>query len=255
MKILITGSKGGIGYHLGIKLAKRSHFVYMTTHTDEQKDKLQQEINKLNLKHQIKVFKLDITSKKDRQLIDNLDIDVLYTHAGVGEGGSILKLPIDKIKYNYEVNVFSTIELIKRYYKRLTETNKKGKVIITSSIAGLIPIQYLGSYTSSKAALSMLVRTINKELKIEKAKLKVYLVEPGAYKTGFNQVMIDKIGNYDNVDQQLKLTNIFNLIERRRIDSVVNKMISLSLKDSYKLRHRVPLLQRIFIKIYLIFCG
>ena len=254
MKILITGAAGGIAYQLGIKLAKRNHLVYMTTHTTEQKQQLQKKINNLRLTDQIKVFTLDITDNNNLNIIDNLDIDILFAHASIAEGSSILELPINKIKYNYEVNVFSNIELIKKYIKTKNK-NKKGKIIITSSIAGMLPIPYLGSYTSSKAALSMIARTIQKELKYSKSKIKVYLLEPGAYKTGFNQVMIDKIGNHDSEKQQLKMHKIFNLIECKNINSVVDKMIFLAEHDSIKTIHRVPLLQRMLIKLYLIIFG
>ena len=115
MKILITGAAGGIAYQLGIKLAKRNHLVYMTTHTTEQKQQLQKKINNLRLTDQIKVFTLDITDNNNLNIIDNLDIDILFAHASIAEGSSILELPINKIKYNYEVNVFSNIELIKKY--------------------------------------------------------------------------------------------------------------------------------------------
>lgn len=252
MNILITGATGGIGYQLGIKLAEKKHLVYMTTHTTKQMHQLQQQINCLKLNNQIKVFKLDITNQHDLNLINNLDIDVFFIHASIGEGGSILEIPIDKIKYNYKVNLFSNIELIKRYIKTRPK-NKPGKVIVTSSLAGIMPIPYLGSYTSSKAALSMIIKTIHKELKKSNPNLKVHLIEPGAYKTGFNQVMINKIGNYDSEQKQLKIHKVFDFIECKNLESVVNKMIFLAEHNSKKLIHRTPLLQKILVKLYIIF--
>lgn len=227
----------------------------MTTHTMKQKQQLQRKITQLKMNNRIKVLKLDITNSKDRNIIDSIDIDVLFAHAGVGEGSAILDLPIDKLKNNYDVNIFSNIELIKRYIKKQNNNKKKGKVIVTSSIAGVIPIPYLGSYASSKAALSMIIKTMNKELKNDRSKVKVYLVEPGAYKTGFNQVMIDKIENYSNIKNQFKIHKLFDLIECKKINTVIKKMLFLAENNSIKLVHRVPLLQRIFTKLYLIIFG
>lgn len=252
MNVLITGAKGGIGYQLGIKLAKKKHLVYMTTHTNKQSEQLAKQINHLNLSNQIKVLKLDITNKNDLNIIDTLDIDAFFVHASIGEGGSILEIPIDKLKYNYEVNIFSNIELIKRYIKTRSK-NKKAKIIVTSSLAGIIPIPYLGSYTSSKVALSMIVKTLHKELKSSRCNIKIHLIEPGAYRTGFNQVMINKIGNYDSEQKQLKIHQLFDLIECKSLDSVVNKMIFLAENNSRKVIHRTPLLQKILIKLYLLF--
>lgn len=255
MKILITGSSGGIGYKLGIALANRKHFVYMTTHTKKQAEQLRKKINISKLNKNIQVLKLDITNNQDLNIVDNLDIDVLFAHASIGEGGSILKIPIDKLKYNYEVNIFSNIELIKRYIKKTINSNKKGKIIVTSSIASIIPIPYLGSYTSSKSALSMLIKTLSKELKDNNSKIKIHLIEPGTYKTGFNQVMVNKIGDYDSFKKQLKMYKLFNLLECKNLSSVVNKMIYLAEHNSIKLVHRVPILQRVLIRLYVIFCA
>lgn len=255
MKVLITGASGGIGYKLGVCLAKRNHFVYMTTHTKSQERELIKKIVSLKMNNNIKVFKLDITNKTDLTKIDRLDIDVLFVHAGIGEGGSILEIPIEKLKYNFEVNIFSNIDLIRKYLKTRIENNKKGKVIVTSSMASVIPIPYLGSYTSSKSALSMLIKTLNKELRISGSKIKIYLIEPGAYKTGFNQVMINKINGYDEVNKQLRMHKLFNLVECRNISAVVNKMVYLAQHNSIRFIHRVPLLQRILIRLYIIFFG
>lgn len=253
MKILITGAAGGIAYKLGIELAKRNHLVYMTTHTKSQQQELIKKIKTLKENQNIKILRLDITNEYDLNIIDKLDIDILFAHASIGEGGSIMKIPEDKLKYNYEVNVFSNVKLIKKYINARMHHGKKGKVVVTSSIASSIPIPYLGSYTSSKAALSMLIKTLSKELKFSHSKIKVYLVEPGAYKTGFNQVTINKIGDHDSFKKQLHMHKMFNLIENKTLNSVVNKMIYLVQHDSIKTLHRTPLIQRILIRLYLAF--
>ena len=78
MKILITGSRSGIAFLTGITLASRGHFVYMTTHTNEEAATLKKQVDVLGLK--IIIFKLDIVKKEDRQLIDKLDIDILINN-------------------------------------------------------------------------------------------------------------------------------------------------------------------------------
>ena len=70
-----------------------------------------------------------------------------------------------------------------------------------SSLAGLIPLKFLGSYASSKAALITLSDVLKKELKELNSNIKVVLVEPGLYYTGFNQVMFEN--KYDMMKSQL----------------------------------------------------
>ena len=96
MKILITGATSGIGFALAKKLSSRNHTVYITTHTEKQRRTVNEKIKmeKLN----ILAFKMDITNKDDRGLIDKIDIDCLVSHAGIGEGGSILDIDIDVLR-------------------------------------------------------------------------------------------------------------------------------------------------------------
>lgn len=103
MNILITGAYSGIGYKLGCCLSKRGHNVYMTTETDEQLLKLRKKLKKEKVTAQS--FKMDITTD-DILLVDNIDIDCLVNHAGVGFSGSILYMDDRVLKNNYEVNVF-----------------------------------------------------------------------------------------------------------------------------------------------------
>lgn len=260
MKILITGARSGIAFLTGITLASRNHFVYMTTHTKEEAIKLKEVVDELGLK--VMVFKLDINIESDRKIIEELDIDVLINHAGIGIGGSILDVPMEEVKKNFDVNYFNSYDLVKRVVNRMIKNNKEGKVIIMSSTAGIIPIPFLGSYCSTKSAISTMATSLRRELKMIKSRVKVVLIEPGAYKTGFNQVMISDIDQNmvpssvffkDREEIYNKLTKLFDLIESRKLDSIVVKIIQAVESKNPKAKYRAPLLQRIFTRIYLIF--
>ena len=260
MKILITGARSGIAFLTGITLAHRGHFVYMTTHTKEEATKLKEIVDSMNLK--VMVFKLDITNLEDRKLINTLDIDILINNASIGVGGSILDLPIEKVKENFEVNYFSSYDIVRRVGNRMIKNNKDGKIIIMSSTAGIIPIPFLGTYCSTKSAISTMATSLRRELKTLKSKVKVVLIEPGAYKTGFNQVMIDDIDKNMDIDSvfyndKVKINKylhkMFDLIEEKKVDSIVVKIIEAVESKNPKTKYRTPLLQRIMTRIYLIF--
>ena len=153
MNILITGATSNIGYLLAKELSKKNHTVYLSTHTKEQLNALEKKISDDQLK--VKCFKMDITSKEDRRLIQKIEIDVLINHAGIGNGGSILEMDIKTLEKNYETNIFGSFSLIQEFYKLKSREHKKAKIFVTSSIASMLPIPYLGCYTSSKAAISM----------------------------------------------------------------------------------------------------
>lgn len=262
MKILITGATSGIGYLTGLTLASRGHKIIMTTHNLKQLEYLNNKLKSFDF--EIETFKLDLLDKEDLKLIDKYDIDVLINHAGVGIGGSLLDLDIEEIKNNFEVNFFSSFDLAKRFCNKLLKQNKKGKLIITSSIAGSIPFEFLGSYCSSKSAITMMARCLRKELNIIDSNIDVSVIEPGAYKTGFNQVMIDKIyssidnnsvfyNQKENIYSTVKLK--FSIMEKKSLESIVCQIIRAVEDKNNKFIYSAPLSAKIMKKLYLCFFG
>lgn len=258
MKILITGATSGIGYSLTKKLIRNGHYVYLCVHHENEIEKVIEKLKDINYQDRVSVIKLDITNKSDRKLIKKLDIDCLVNQAGIGIGGSLLNLEVKDIRENFEVNFFGTLELTKLYIK--SRKNKRGKVLITSSLAGIYPIPFLGSYCSTKASLSIMARTLKQELKKTNLDIKIKLIEPGAYHTGFNQIMIENKELLNNdiflepiekiINKQKKL---FSYIESKSINSIVNKMYNAIISDNNKLVYRAPLIQVIGIKLYMLF--
>lgn len=260
MKILITGAASGIGYSLAKELVKRRHIVYITVHHNKEIKSVRRKLKKDNILRNVYVFKMDITSKKDLSLLDDLDIDVLVNQAGIGVGGSLLDIDVKDIRDSFETNFFSTLELTKKFIDKKKKEDKKGKVLITASLAGLMPIPFLGSYCSTKSALITMGMCLDKELKKSNSKVRLKLILPGAYKTGFNQVMIESFAkSIDNSDYFIYSDDLvidqkrfFNVIESLDISSIVYQMIEAIESDNNKLFYKAPLSQKIFTKLYML---
>ena len=257
MKILITGAASGIAFLTGITLKSRGHDVIMTTHTVEQLTTLNEKLQLLKL--DITTFKLDINNKKDIKLLSDFEFDVLINHAGIGLGGSIIDINESEVENNFKTNFFSSYNLAKYFCNRLIKEKRKGKLIITSSIAGVVPIEFLGSYCSSKAAITMMARCLKKEVKLLSQDIDICVIEPGAYHTGFNQVMIDSINIPSNspfFDQESRIKNRlkfkFKLMEKKRINSIVSQIILAVEENNPRFIYSAPLLQTIFKKLYLL---
>lgn len=257
MKILITGATSGIGFALTKKLIKNGHYVYLCVHNKNEVLGAVKKIKEIDYSDRVSVMKLDITKREDRNILTKLDIDCLVNQAGIGIGGSLLNLNISKIRENFEVNFFSTLELTKLYIE--TRKNKNSKVLITSSLAGIIPIPFLGSYCATKAALISFFTSFKKELKKTNLNLQIKLIEPGAYYTGFNEYMIDNKEVLDNFIYKEDIESIndnqkimFSLVQKRKLNSIVNKMVKAIETDNNKLIYRAPFLQVIGAKIYML---
>lgn len=254
-KILITGATSGIIKNV-IENINNDYYIYLTTHTNNElinvKEKYKENKN-------IECFKLDVTNNKDIEEIKKLDIDIFISNAAIGIGGSIINMDIDKIRQNYEINVFSSFTLIQIVLENMLKKDK-GKIIIMSSLAGIIPIPFLGSYCSTKASIIKLSECLRKELKILNSSIKICLIEPGMYKTGFNKYMFDNKYN-TNFDQLFKeelemiraKENIFlRLLEKNDFKSISNSIIK-AIENDNKFIYRSPIIQVIGAKVYSLF--
>lgn len=254
--ILITGARSGISKSVIDKI-KNKYKIYVTVHTDSQY-KMIKEIYKNNIN--IICMKLDVTNNEDKEKLKNLDIDILCSFAGIGNGGSMASMPIKKIRENYEVNVFSNFEIVQIILKGMIEKDK-GKIIIMSSLASILPIPFLGSYCATKASISMMTSVLKKEIKYISDNIKIVLIEPGMYHTGFNNVMLenkyeDMKNSYFKEELELirKKENLFfSLLEKQELDSIVNKICKAIKIKNPKFIYRAPFIQVVGVKLYQIF--
>jgi short-subunit dehydrogenase len=260
-KILITGSGSGLGKMAAIRLSKRGHMVYAKTHYQEEADYLNNYAKENNLN--LEAFKLDILLKEDKNLILKYDIDTYIANAAIGDSGSVSEVNIDRIKNVFETNVFCNIELAQIVIKKMIDNNIKGRLIFLSSLCGRIPMPFLSPYCSSKFALESFVQCLRNEMKLVPGpKIEVCIIEPGAYATGFNKINTDKKyewmkkeSYFKDIYDELKTKEIklWNLIELKNFNSVINKYIRTVESNKVKLRYTAPKYQAFFVWISRVF--
>ncbi|MBK1810364.1 SDR family NAD(P)-dependent oxidoreductase [Clostridium sp. YIM B02505] len=259
-RILITGCGSGLGREAAFALAHRGHYVYATTHSDEQANR----INILNKKYNLPLesFRLDILNGDDRLKVANLEIDVLINNAAIGNSGSVAEVDINVYRDTFETNVFCPIELTQLVLKQMI-SRKKGRIIFVSSLAGRSPIPFLSPYCATKFALEAIAPSLNEELKeLKNVHIPVILIEPGSYATGFNQKNISKQFNWMKINSYFKDNlrslkskqyMLFKLTESTNFDSIIDKYIK-AVEDKHpKERYISPSSQGAFIKVKNIF--
>lgn len=244
--ILITGAGTGIGKDTALTLARRGHHVIATTETEEQSLHLQKEIKPDHI--HLTIFKLDITIEKDRKKIEDYDLDVLINNAAIGESGSLAEIDINKVRNNFEVNVFSSFEISQLALKRMLD-KKQGTILFISSLAGRITMPFLGPYCMTKFALSSGVETLRTEIQKISKNVHISIIEPGAYHTGFNQkniakkyVWMDEESFFYPIIDQIKAEEVrqFNFTESKTTLSIVRKIVKAAEIKKPKLRYSAP---------------
>ena len=100
----------------------------------------------------------------------------------------------------------------------------------------------------------MFAKILKKELKKSCVDVSIKLIRPGAYKTGFNQLMIDDITpskyfkNNNKTHQIYRI--LFDIIEKKNNRTVVNKMVRAIKGNNNRLIYSAPFIQVIPVKLY-----
>ena len=244
--ILITGAGTGIGKDTAKYLVGRGHKVFAAVHHPDEVAPVQSELGA-----GATVLKLDITLPEDRAQIADLGIDVLVNNAAANQSGSLAEIDIDRVRRLFEVNLFSTLELSQVAIKSMIERGSGGTIIFVSSIAGRIPQPFLMPYSMSKFALSAAAAGLRSEMKTLGKGIQVAVVEPGPFKTGFNQQMsnsrfewMEKEGSLFSpaqIEAMKKETDTtLRLLEGRSTASIVKKITAAAEAKKPRLRYVAP---------------
>lgn len=110
------------------------------------------------------------------------DIDYLFANAGRGLGDAFVRQPIDEILYVIDTNVRGTIYLI-HHVAKVMVARDHGKILITGSIAGILPGAFSAVYNGTKAFLDNFALGLRNELK--DTKVGVTCLMPGPTETEF----------------------------------------------------------------------
>lgn len=180
-RILITGAASGFGKGAALELARRGHTVAAGVQVAPQATELMAAAAEAGV--DLNVIILDITDEADRQAAFGNEIDVLINNAGVMEAGPAAEIPMERVRRNFETNVFGTLAMIQGFAPQMVARGS-GKIINVTSMGGLITVPFVAIYTSTKHALEGITEGLKAEL--AGTGVEVCTVNPGVYGTGFN---------------------------------------------------------------------
>lgn len=171
----IIGGSSGIGYECCKELIEKGYKIYNGSRRNCELDNVNNIV--------VDVVNID-TIKKAVELILNKEnkIDCFIYSAGFSMASPIEGVDEVDYKYLFSVNLFGLIDSIKEIVP-IMKKQGGGRIISISSIGGIIPIPYDAYYSSSKAAVDMLIFNLNNELN----RFNIYLtsVLPGGVRTSF----------------------------------------------------------------------
>ncbi len=177
----ITGCSTGFGRELAKLILSRGWNAVITARNIDQIKDIAEGYESTAL-----VLPLDVNNKS--QVLSAVSkaaetfgkIDVLVNNAGYGYFSSIEEGEEDKIRSQFETNVFGLVNMIQAVLPGMRKQHS-GHIINFSSIGGLVGFIATGFYHATKFAIEGLSESLSKE--VGPLGIKVLLVEPGPFRT------------------------------------------------------------------------
>lgn len=186
--VLITGASRGIGRAIAKEFAKNNYAVVINYNKSENDaNSLLNEIKASDGRAML--CKADVSNKEEvNQMVDMViknfgHIDVLVNNAGISSKGLFIDESFVDMMNIVNTNLISAINLSKKVIPSMLE-NEKGKIINISSIWGNVGGSMEVSYSTSKAGIIGLTKSLAKEYGYNN--INVNCICPGAIDTQMN---------------------------------------------------------------------
>jgi len=243
--VLITGVSSGIGLDATKYLISKGYHVIGSVRKESDKDRL----SKLFAKN-FTCLQFDVTKKEEifsalqaiKQNLGDIKLSGLVNNAGLALGGPIELMDDDKFRYQMEVNLFS-VRTVTNIFLPLLKGNKKenikgGKIIMISSISGVLNTPFNGAYCVSKHAMESLAEIYRRELMMYD--IDVVSIQPGPIESKLWEKNIDQYPEYEHTDYKALLDKSNRIMKAAKRNALPAEVIS---KIIYKILNRKTKLQ------------
>jgi len=181
--IVITGLGQGMGREVAKMLAKQGNTI---AGFDIDAGGIESLAEELGGGHLLKV--VDITDRAKvaefgKDVLEKFGkVDVLLSNAGIGFFGPFEEVDLEQALKCFEINVLGAAAAIQSFLPSMREAGK-GRIVVISSMVGLIPFPFESIYSASKFALEGLVHSMR--LEVEPFGIRVALVQPAQVSSAF----------------------------------------------------------------------
>ncbi|MCG2644451.1 MULTISPECIES: SDR family oxidoreductase [Bradyrhizobium] len=173
----ITGAASGIGLECARAMIAAGARVVLVDRAEEALNSVCSELGDNAIP-----LRIDLTDAADMagmmpQVLERAGrLDIFHANAGTYVGGEVLGGDPDAWDRMLNLNVNAMFRSIHAVLPHMVE-RKSGDIIVTSSIAGLVPVVWEPIYTASKHAVQAFVHTVRRQ--VAKYGLRVGAVAPG----------------------------------------------------------------------------
>lgn len=166
-RVLVTGASSGIGRATAVAFARAGAHVALLAREEGPLQRLAEELASLPGRRLPVVADVrepeQVRAAVERTVEAFGGVDVLVSNAGVGLTASIAQGRLANMRHVVDVNLFGTVHAVQAVYPHMRE-QRRGVIVIVSSVAGRIAMPYGGVYSATKAGLIALADALRLEL-------------------------------------------------------------------------------------------
>ena len=180
---LVTGASSGIGRELAKVFAQHGHDLVICA-DDDAINSVAAQMDNVD----VRAVQADLrTGEGVRRVYDfahegGRAVDVAALNAGIGQGGAFVDQSLDEILSIIALNITGTTHLARLLLADMVGRNA-GKLLVSSSIASLMPGSYQAVYNASKSYLQSFTQALQSELAGTNVTLTALM--PGPTETNF----------------------------------------------------------------------
>ena len=187
--VLVTGASTGIGLASCEHLLREGYHVIGGVRSETDATRLKTALGPKFYAVIIDVTTTDSIGRAREEVTTILNEDhlvAIVNNAGIVISGTVLHVPIEEWKRQFDVNVFGLLDTTQRFFDLLIKASQSGdrhpvRIINMSSVSGKFASPFMGPYAASKFALEALSDSLRRELYMYD--IQVVLIEPGSIAT------------------------------------------------------------------------
>lgn len=198
---IVTGASTGIGFELA-HIAAREGYDLLVVADEPLIDAAAGDLKQYGT--QVTAVEADLATFEGNDKLlaaaNGRPVDILLANAGRGLGRAFIDQDVNDWRRVIDTNVTGTTYLLQKVARQMVQRNE-GRILITGSIAGLMPGSFQAVYNGTKAYLDSFSYALREELR--DTNITVTVLMPGPTETEFFEradMMDTKVGTQEKDD-------------------------------------------------------
>lgn len=217
--VLVTGASRGIGKETALYLASNGYNIVLHCSNDVKRlDGLKQEIEAQNVQARALAFDIKNRAQVEQVLTNDIEVNGMYygvvLNAGIAKDNPFPAMEEDEWDDVLRTNLDGFYNVLKPLIMPFIQ-QKKGRIVVMSSISGQCGNRGQVNYSASKAGLIGAAKALSQE--VAKRKITVNCIAPGIIETDMTE---------DLPEEAVKQIPMRRMGQAKEVASLVNYLMS-----------------------------